>query len=394
MNKKTVEDIDVAGKRVLVRVDLNVPQDEAGKITDDTRISAALPTIQYLLEKKAKVVLVSHLGRPKGVTPQFTLEPVAIRLEEMLGQPVELLDEDFGQEVAEYIDGMEGGTAVLLENVRFHPEEEANDPEFAKRMSMLADVYVNDAFGTAHRAHASTEGVAHFIPAVAGFLMKKELDYLGSALDEPKRPFVSILGGKKVKDKISVIKQLLTKVDTLIVGGGMAYTFLKAKGFEIGNSLLDESNLEFCKEVLATAGDKLLLPVDVVVTNKNPFDVGQDACETKVVSSRLDSGGLGRRGHRPGNREALLASHFGSGDGRLERSDGHLRVLEVRRGHDRRGESPLRVQRDHDHRRRRFGGGGASAGLQRQNDSYLDGRRGLSGVSGGQDASGRGGVAG
>ena len=210
MNKKTIEDIEVTGKRVLVRVDFNVPQDEHGAITDDNRITAALPTIQYLTGKGAKVILISHLGRPKGVTPKYTLEPISIRLEELLEQPVELLDEDYGIEVAEFIDNMENGQVVLLENVRFHPQEEANDPEFAKRLSMLGDVYVNDAFGTAHRAHASTEGVTHFLPSVAGFLMKKELDYLGSALDNPKRPFIAILGGAKVKDKISVIKQLLT----------------------------------------------------------------------------------------------------------------------------------------------------------------------------------------
>ncbi|MBC7529723.1 MAG: phosphoglycerate kinase [Chthonomonadaceae bacterium] len=284
MNKKTIEDIEVTGKRVLVRVDFNVPQDEHGAITDDNRITAALPTIQYLTGKGAKVILISHLGRPKGVTPKYTLEPISIRLEELLEQPVELLDEDYGIEVAEFIDNMENGQVVLLENVRFHPQEEANDPEFAKRLSMLGDIYVNDAFGTAHRAHASTEGVTHFLPSVAGFLMKKELDYLGSALDNPKRPFIAILGGAKVKDKISVIKQLLTKVDKLIVGGGMAYTFQKAKGYEIGKSLFDASNLEFCKEILATSGDKLILPVDAIITDKNPFDVGQEACETKTVS--------------------------------------------------------------------------------------------------------------
>ncbi len=284
MNKKTIEDIEVTGKRVLVRVDFNVPQDEHGAITDDNRITAALPTIQYLTGKGAKVILISHLGRPKGVTPKYTLEPISIRLEELLEQPVELLDEDYGIEVAEFIDNMENGQVVLLENVRFHPQEEANDPEFAKRLSMLGDVYVNDAFGTAHRAHASTEGVTHFLPSVAGFLMKKELDYLGSALDNPKRPFIAILGGAKVKDKISVIKQLLTKVDKLIVGGGMAYTFQKAKGYEIGKSLFDASNLEFCKEILATSSDKLILPVDAIITDKNPFDVGQEACETKTVS--------------------------------------------------------------------------------------------------------------
>ena len=283
MNKKTIEDIDVKGKRVLVRVDFNVPQDDTGAITDDTRITAALPTIKYLIGQGARVALVSHLGRPKGITPKYTLEPVSARLEQLLGQPVELLNQTVGDEVAAAINGLKDGEVVLLENVRFYPEEEANDRGFAQDLAFLADIYVNDAFGTAHRAHASTEGVAHFLPGVAGFLMKKELDYLGGALAEPKRPFVAILGGAKVKDKIGVIQQLLGKVDTLIIGGGMAYTFLKAKGHEIGKSLLDEKNIEFCKEILAASGDKILLPDDLVVTNANPFDVGEAACETKIV---------------------------------------------------------------------------------------------------------------
>ena len=284
MNKKTIRDVDVAGKRVLTRVDFNVPQDEHGNITDDTRITAALPTIKYLSEHGARVILVSHLGRPKGVTPQFTLEPVSMRLEELLGKPVELLDKTVGDETATAINNLQNGDVVLLENVRFYPEEEKNDKGFAQDLAFLADVYVNDAFGTAHRAHASTEGVAHYLPGVAGLLMEKELDYLGSALENPKRPFVAILGGKKVKDKIAVIDSLLDKVDTLIVGGGMAYTFLKAQGKEIGTSLLDSANLEYCRSVLARAGGKLLLPVDVVVTDKNPFDGGEEQCQTKIVS--------------------------------------------------------------------------------------------------------------
>ena len=284
MNKKTLNDIDVTGKRVLVRVDFNVPQDENGKITDDTRIVAALPTIKYLIEKGAKTILVSHLGRPKGVTPKYTLEPVSERLSVLLGRDVPLLDDILADETEETIFALEDGNVVMLENVRFYPEEEKNDPEFADRLARMAQLYVNDAFGTAHRAHASTEGVAHFIPAVAGFLMEKELEYLGGALTEPKRPFVSILGGAKVKDKIGVIKELLSKVDTLIIGGGMAYTFLKAQGKEIGKSLLDQANIDFCKEILATAGDKILLPEDVIITDKNPFDGGEDACQTKVVS--------------------------------------------------------------------------------------------------------------
>ncbi len=283
MNKKTIEDIEVTGKRVLARVDFNVPQDEMGAITDDTRIVAALPTIKYLIEHGARTILVSHLGRPKGVTPKYTLAPVAARLSELLGKTVTLLPDCIGPEVKASVDALADGDVVLLENVRFYPEEEKNDPAFAEKLASLAELYVNDAFGTAHRAHASTEGVTKFIPGVAGYLMQKELDYLGGALTEPKRPFVAILGGAKVKDKIGVIKSLITKVDTLIIGGGMAYTFQKARGFEIGKSLLDAGNVEFCKEILATASDKILLPVDVVVSTANPFEVGEAACETSIV---------------------------------------------------------------------------------------------------------------
>ncbi|MCX6381753.1 MAG: phosphoglycerate kinase [Armatimonadetes bacterium] len=283
MNKKTIEDIDVKGKRVLARVDFNVPQDDTGAITDDTRITAALPTINYLVGQGAKTILVSHLGRPKGVTHKYTLKPVAECLSELLGKEVILLPDCIGAEVEAAVANLKDGDVVLLENVRFYPEEEGNDPAFAQRLANLAEVYVNDAFGTAHRAHASTEGVAHLLPGVGGYLMQKELDYLGGALTEPKRPFVAILGGAKVKDKIGVIRELIQKVDTLIIGGGMSYTFFKAQGYEIGKSLLDAKNLEFCAEILATSGDKLLLPDDVIVTNANPFDGGQEVCETKVV---------------------------------------------------------------------------------------------------------------
>ena len=286
-NKKTVEDVDVAGKRVLVRVDFNVPQDETGAITDDRRIRAALPTLQYLVGKGARVILASHLGRPKGgPTPKFSLAPVAERLAQLLGQPVPLAPDSVGPEVQTLVDGLQDGDVLLLENVRFYPEEEKNDPEYAAKLAALAEVYVNDAFGTAHRAHASTEGVAHHLPAVAGFLLKKELDYLGSTVENPERPFVAILGGAKVKDKIPVIESLLPKVDTLIVVGGMAYTFFKAQGLEIGKSLLDTNSLDFVQKVQAEAGDKLMLPVDVVVTDGNPFDGGEADLNTKVVSVR------------------------------------------------------------------------------------------------------------
>lgn len=266
-NKKTVRDIDIEGKRVLVRCDFNVPLKD-GEITDDRRITEAIPTIEFLLDHGASVVLCSHLGRPKGVTPEFSLAPVAKRLSELLEQDVPLLPDCVGSEVEAACTNLGVHEVVLLENVRFHPEEEANDPEFAKQLAGLADLYCNDAFGTAHRAHASTEGVAHLLPGVAGFLIEKEIRYLGHAVDEPKRPFVAILGGAKVKDKIAVIDSLLPKVDKLIIGGGMAFTFLKAKGYEIGKSLFDESNFEFAKKVLAESGDKIVLPVDVVAATE------------------------------------------------------------------------------------------------------------------------------
>ena len=263
LNKKTVRDIDVHAKKVLVRCDFNVPLD-GDTITDDRRITEALPTIQYLIDNSAAVILCSHLGRPKGVTPEFSLAPVAKRLGELLERNVRLLSDCVGPAIEIACDELMPGDVALLENVRFHPEEEANDPGFAAGLANLAEVYVNDAFGTAHRAHASTEGVAHILPGVAGLLIEKEIAYLGNALDQPKRPFVAILGGAKVKDKIAVIESLLPKVDKLIIGGGMAFTFLKAKGYEIGRSLFDETNFEYAKKVLAEHSDKVLLPVDVV----------------------------------------------------------------------------------------------------------------------------------
>ena len=266
-NKQTIRDVDVSGKRVLVRCDFNVPL-SGGQITDDRRITEALPTIKYLLEHGAAVILASHLGRPKGVTPEFSLAPVARRLTELLGQNVALLPDCVGPEVEAACKALETGQAALLENVRFHTEEEANDEAFAHELASLADLYVNDAFGTAHRAHASTEGVAHFLPAVAGFLIEKEIDYLGNAVENPKRPFVAILGGAKVKDKIAVIERLLPKVDKLLIGGGMAFTFLKAEGDEIGKSLLDEASLDYAKGLIEAHPDKISLPKDVVVASE------------------------------------------------------------------------------------------------------------------------------
>jgi phosphoglycerate kinase len=263
--KKTLRDLEVQGKRVLVRVDFNVPMQD-GQITDDRRIRESLPTIQYLLERGARVILMSHLGRPKGKPdPQYSLRPVAERLSELLGRPVRFLEDCVGEAVEQAVQAMAPGEVVLLENLRFHPEEEANDDGFARALARLGDLYVNDAFGSAHRAHASTEGVAHYLPAVAGFLMEKELRYLGSVLTQPERPFVAILGGAKVHDKIGVIQNLLPKVDRLLIGGGMAFTFLKAQGHEIGRSLLDSDSLEFARRVLQEAGQKIVLPVDVVV---------------------------------------------------------------------------------------------------------------------------------
>jgi phosphoglycerate kinase len=268
MNKKTVRDIQVKGKRVLVRVDFNVPQDKAGNITDDTRIRAALPTIQYLVDKGAKVVLCSHLGRPKGkVAEEFRMTPVAKRLSDLLGKPVLKTDDCVGAAVEKAVASMKAGDVLLLENLRFHAEEEGNDPAFAKQLAALGDVYVNDAFGTAHRAHASTEGVAHYLPAVAGFLMEKEINFLGQALADPPRPFVAILGGAKVSDKIKVIENLLPKVDKLIVGGGMANTFLKAQGLDVAASLVELDKVDLAKSLIKSGGSKLVLPTDVVVAD-------------------------------------------------------------------------------------------------------------------------------
>lgn len=269
MEKKTIRDVDVKGKRVLVRVDFNVPTDENRQITDDTRIRAALPTIKYLLEQGAKVILASHFGRPKGqVNEKYRLDQVAKRLSELLGQEVAKTSDCVGPEAEAAVAALAPGQVLLLENVRFHAEEEKNDPEFAKKLAALADLFVNDAFGAAHRAHASTAGVAQYLPAVAGFLMEKEISIMGKALANPERPFVAIIGGAKVSDKIGVIQNLLTKVDTLIIGGGMANTFLKAQGYELGKSLVEEDKVQLAKELLATAqqrGVELLLPRDVVV---------------------------------------------------------------------------------------------------------------------------------
>ncbi|MEG0259494.1 MAG: phosphoglycerate kinase [Lysinibacillus sp.] len=281
LNKKTMKDIDVKGKRVFVRVDFNVPMED-GSITDETRIRAAIPTISYLVEQGAKVILASHFGRPKGeVKEDMRLTAVGQRLAEIIGKPVTKLDESIGEAVEVAVANMQDSDIVLLENVRFHAGEEKNDAALAESFAKLADVYVNDAFGAAHRAHASTEGIAKHIPAVSGFLMQKELDVLGKALSNPERPFTAIIGGAKVKDKIGVIESLLEKVDHLIIGGGLAYTFIKAQGHDIGNSLLEEDKIELAKSFIEQAkakGVQLHMPIDTVVAN----EFSKDA-ETKVV---------------------------------------------------------------------------------------------------------------
>ncbi|MGE6539118.1 phosphoglycerate kinase [Bacillus luti] len=271
MNKKSIRDVDLKGKRVFCRVDFNVPMKE-GKITDETRIRAALPTIQYLVEQGAKVILASHLGRPKGqVVEEMRLTPVAARLGELLGKDVKKADEAFGPVAQEMVAAMNEGDVLVLENVRFYAGEEKNDAELAKEFAALADIFVNDAFGAAHRAHASTAGIADYLPAVSGLLMEKELDVLGKALSNPERPFTAIIGGAKVKDKIGVIRHLLDKVDNLIIGGGLAYTFVKALGHEIGQSLCEDDKIELAKEFMQLAKEKgvnFYMPVDVVITEE------------------------------------------------------------------------------------------------------------------------------
>lgn len=286
MNKKTIRDVDVTNKKVLVRCDFNVPLDkETGKITNDLRIVAALPTIKYLLENNAKVILCSHLGKPKGeIKPELSLKPVANRLSEYLGFEVKFSKDIVGENAKELSKELKPGKAILLENVRFDPREEKNDKEFSKKLASLAEIYVNDAFGTAHRAHSSTVGVAEFLPAVCGFLIEKEVEMLGDNLNNPERPFVAILGGAKVSDKIKVIENLLEKVDSIIIGGGMTYTFLKAMGYEIGNSICELDRIDIAKETIEKAekkGVKLLFPIDTVCGKEF-----SNEAETIVVDSK------------------------------------------------------------------------------------------------------------
>ena len=290
MNKKTVKDIDLKNKKVLVRCDFNVPIDENRNITDNRRIVAALPTIKYLLEQNCKVVLCSHLGRPKGeFKPEFSLKPVAKELSKLLGQEVIMAEDVIGEDAKNKAENLKNGEVLLLENVRFHREETDNDPEFAKKLASFGEVFVNDAFGTAHRAHASTEGVTKYLPAVSGFLIEKELKFLGEALENPERPFVAILGGSKVSDKIGVIENLLEKVDTLIIGGGMAYTFFKAQGYSVGDSLCEEDKCDLALEIMEKAKEKkvkFLLPID----NKIGKEFKPDTESKTVKSTEIPDG--------------------------------------------------------------------------------------------------------
>ncbi len=283
MNKKTIEDIDLKNKKVLVRCDFNVPMDEEKNITDNTRIVAALPTIKYLLENNCAIILCSHLGRPKGeFKPEFSLKPVAKELSKLLNKEIIMANDVIGEDAKSKAKNLQNGQIMLLENVRFHREETDNDPEFSKQLASMAEVYVNDAFGAAHRAHSSTAGVAQYLPAVSGFLIEKELKFLGNALNNPERPFVAIMGGAKVSDKIGVIDSLLEKVDTLIIGGGMAYTFFKAQGYEVGNSICEMDKLDLAKELMEKAknkGVKLMLPVDTKIGKEFKPDT-----ESKTVS--------------------------------------------------------------------------------------------------------------
>jgi phosphoglycerate kinase len=285
MNKRSVRDLDLNGKRVLVRVDFNVPVKD-GQVTDYTRIQRALPTIRHILSEGGRPILISHLGRPKGEPdPKYTMDPVAKRLEELLGEPVLKLDAAVGPEVEEALDNWDGRGVVLLENSRFYPGETENDPEFSEQLGALAELYVDDAFGAAHRAHATTVGVAERLPAAAGLLLEEEVDYLDGVLENPERPFVAILGGAKVSDKLGVIESLLEVADTLLIGGAMCFTFFKAQGYEVGDSLVEDDYLEEARRLMDEAGGKLVLPVDVVVAERMEEDAGSETVGVENIPS-------------------------------------------------------------------------------------------------------------
>ena len=295
-NKKSIEDINVSGKRVLCRCDFNVPT-KNGKITSDKRIVAAMPTIKYLVDHNAKVILCSHMGKPKGeVKPELSLQVVADRISELLGKPVVMAKDVVGEDAKAKAAALKDGDVMLLENTRFEKGETKNDPELSKALASMADLFVNDAFGTAHRAHSSTAGVADYLPAVCGYLVQKEVSIMGKALADPERPFVAILGGAKVSDKLNVINNLLEKVDTLIIGGGMAFTFLAAKGYDIGSSLVDSEKIDYCKEMMAKAeskGVKLLLPVDAVVADSFPKPIDAEIAVETVAADAIPADKMG-----------------------------------------------------------------------------------------------------
>ena len=295
-NKKSIEDIDVTGKRVLCRCDFNVPT-KNGKITSDKRIVAAMPTIEYLVNHNAKVILCSHMGKPKGEwKPELSLQVVADRISELLGKPVIMAKDVAGEDAKAKAAALKDGEVMLLENTRFEKGETKNDPELSKALASMADIFVNDAFGTAHRAHSSTAGVADYLPAVCGYLVQKEVSIMGKALADPERPFVAILGGAKVSDKLNVINNLLEKVDTLIIGGGMAFTFLAAKGYDIGKSLVDSEKIDYCKEMMAKAeskGVKLLLPVDAVVADSFPNPIDGEIAVVTVAADAIPADKMG-----------------------------------------------------------------------------------------------------
>lgn len=297
MNKKTVKDIDLKGKKVFVRCDFNVPMDENRNITDNTRIVAALPTIKYLLEQNCKLILASHLGRPKGeYKPEYSLAPVAKELSNLLGKEVIMANDVVGEDATSKASNLKEGEILLLENVRFHKEETENNPEFSKKLASMAEVFVNDAFGTAHRAHSSTTGIASYLPAVSGFLIEKELKFLGNAVNNPERPFVTILGGAKVSDKIGVIDSLLEKVDTLMIGGGMAYTFFKAQGYEVGNSICEMDKLDLAKSAMEKAkqkGVKLMLPVDTKIGKEFKADTESKTVEYTEIPADWEGFDIG-----------------------------------------------------------------------------------------------------
>lgn len=299
-NKKTIENINVENKRVLVRVDYNVPLDSSGNVTDNTRIALSLPTINYLINKNSKIILISHLGRPKDVVEdKYRLTPAAKELERLIGRPVKKFDETYSEEIKKYIDNeIKPGDIVMLENLRFNPGEKKNDTEFAKKLASLAEVYVNDAFGAAHRAHASISGIAQFLPAVSGYLMKREVESLGTLLENPARPFIAVLGGSKVSDKILVIQNLLGKVNALILGGGMTYTFLKAKGFSVGKSICEDDQIHYAKDMMDLAAKnnvKLMLPVDVIVSPEYAENAESKNVEIEDIPANWEGMGIGEK---------------------------------------------------------------------------------------------------